>query len=539
MVQPNPNLPKTTTGNIDIFADWHPTVVDPNTNDGAVIVLRGEVTPGTDGLTRVFGAQQDDLIVFDRTLLGGQTRAFGSATPPPLRAYSPAADGSDTLVVYLIPTMPVEGTTLTLDGQGGADDYVVWAHGSQAGDVHYVVNLFDSGAPGDGADTAEVYGADSAANGIDPATGLPYATDDLFLLRGTSYVPGESSARPSLYCGSTSDAPCSQHPAYVAVVHPSQPTPPLPALSADDLAALARTNDYAGVTERINYDGALNGRLAVMSRGGNDLFAVDDTAAIATLDAGDGDDTVLVGQVYGTRRDATFSGLDPPDFFSTIATTRGYLSNGASAPLLAQGGAGDDTFVIGGSQATLRLEGDAGDDTFTIAAYALAQTGRGGIESTGPLFAGTVTIDSAVSTDHPGVGQLHRRRVRGRADADRPWGRSGQRHRRDRLRHLRRHHDDHRTGAEPQHRAAARDERDLRRLPRGRTAGPLRPRGRLRPDPRGLGRVAHRRWQLRRRRLRDRPGRRPARRRRQRQLGRCALRRRRRQRRPPACSTPS
>jgi hypothetical protein len=58
VVQPNPNLPKTTTGNIDIFADWHPTVVDPNANDGAVIVLRGEVTPGTDGLTRVLGALQ-------------------------------------------------------------------------------------------------------------------------------------------------------------------------------------------------------------------------------------------------------------------------------------------------------------------------------------------------------------------------------------------------------------------------------------------------------------------------------------------------
>ena len=34
VVQPNPNLPKTTTGNIDIFGDWHPTVVDPNANDG-------------------------------------------------------------------------------------------------------------------------------------------------------------------------------------------------------------------------------------------------------------------------------------------------------------------------------------------------------------------------------------------------------------------------------------------------------------------------------------------------------------------------
>ena len=280
----------------------------------------------------------DDLIVFDQTLLGGQTRAFGSATPPPLRAYSPAADGSDTLVVYLIPTMPVEGTTLTLDGQGGADDYVVWAHGSQAGDVHYVVNLFDSGAPGDGADTARGLRRGQRRQRHRPRhrpavcdrRPVPAARHLLRARREPRRGPRCTAAAPA-----TRPAANTRHTS--PSLHPSQPTPPLPALSADDLAALARTNDYAGVTERINYDGALNGRLAVMSRGGNDLFAVDDNAAIATLDAGDGDDTFLVGQVYGIRRDATFSGLDPPDFFPTIATTRGYLSNGASAPTAGPG----------------------------------------------------------------------------------------------------------------------------------------------------------------------------------------------------------
>ncbi len=403
VTQPNPNLPKTATGNVDIFGDWHPGIADATAHDGTVIVLRGSVTNGDQGLTRVFGNADDDLVVFDQTLLVGQTRAFGSANPPTVKAYSPAADGSDTLVVYLIPTMPVDGSTLTLDGQGGADDYVVYAHGSAVPDVHYVVNLFDSGAPGDGADSAEVYGADSAADGLDPLTGQPYPTDDLFLLRGTSYVPGESAFRPDLYCGTSGDSVCTNHPAYVAVVHQdpvvtTAPPRPVAPLAADDIAALARTNGYAGVTERINYDGALNGRLAVMSRGGNDVFAVDDTAAVTTLDAGAGDDTVLVGQVYGTRRDATYSGLDPPDWFPTFATTRGYLSRGASAPLLVQGGDGNDTFVVADSQSTLRLEGGEGNDTFSIAAYALAQTGRTGTEATGPLFTGRVTLDSATST---------------------------------------------------------------------------------------------------------------------------------------------
>ena len=52
-------------------------------------MLRGEVTPGAGGLTRVFGNADDDQIFFDRTLLGGNTRAYGSAV-----ATSPGAFGS-------------------------------------------------------------------------------------------------------------------------------------------------------------------------------------------------------------------------------------------------------------------------------------------------------------------------------------------------------------------------------------------------------------------------------------------------------------
>src|SRR5207253_1910355 len=62
------------------------------------------------------------------------------------------------------------------------------------------------------------------------------------------------------------------------------------------------------------------------------------------------------------------------DAFATVATTRGWLSAGASQPLVALGGAGDDTFVVYSNQAPLRLEGDLGGDAFVVRAFALAQT---------------------------------------------------------------------------------------------------------------------------------------------------------------------
>ncbi|HEY3921306.1 MAG TPA: carbohydrate-binding protein, partial [Gaiellaceae bacterium] len=147
--------------------------------------------------------------------------------------------------------------------------------------------------------------------------------------------------------------------------------------------------------ERINYDAAINGRLTVNGLGGNDYYAVDDETVTTTLDGGSGNDSFQIGQIYGlTRddgeanpnpvnqdantRDTSGGSLAEPDQFGTIATTRGWLSAGASAPLIAVGGSGDDIFTVYSNQAPLRLEGDDGNDLFVVRAFALAQTTIGG-----------------------------------------------------------------------------------------------------------------------------------------------------------------
>ena len=177
----------------------------------------------------------------------------------------------------------------------------------------------------------------------------------------------------------------------MALLHPTG----VPA-GEDDLLAVQQSN-YAGVVERVNYDNAVNGRLAVYGLGGNDYFAVDDNAATTTLDGGNGNDTFQIGQMYGMRRDAIYSGLSPADYFPTIATTRGYLSRGTSEPLVALGGAGDDAFTVYSNQGTLRLEGNDGNDIFTVQAFALGQTDANGNLVMGPLYTGPVTTTTGTS----------------------------------------------------------------------------------------------------------------------------------------------
>ena len=403
----DPNQPQDQTGNIDIYGDSHPGLADASTGDGTVMVLRGTIAPGLgitsddSGLTRVFGNEDADSITFDQTILSGNTRAYGSDAPTAPGTFAPAGDGEDTFTAYKLQSM-TPGQALTLDGQDGTDHYVIWTHGTQGASTSYVINVLDSGAPDSGADTLDVYGADSSQNGIDPSTGNPYPTDDIFLLRAASYLVDssgdESGARPSVYCGQTSPtAACANQPAYVALLHPGGLVP------GEDALTAVEQSDYAGVVERINYDNAVNGRLGVYGLGGNDYFAVDDNAATTTLDGGAGNDTFQIGQMYGMRRDAVYSGLQPQDYFPTIATTRGYLSRGTSEPLVAEGGSGDDTFQVYSNQAALRLEGDDGNDQFLVQAFALAET-FGGPQSPagnstnqgdlvmGQLFTGSVTL---------------------------------------------------------------------------------------------------------------------------------------------------
>ena len=169
--------------------------------------------------------------------------------------------------------------------------------------------------------------------------------------------------------------------------------------------------------ERINYDAAVNGRLIVNGLSGNDYFASDDNAAITTLDGGEGNDTFQIGQIFGLSRDAfappqgdgfgpptgntcdpripaggvealtydtSCAGLNQQDVFGTVATTRGWLSAGASQPLVAVGDVGDDVFTVYSNQAPLRLEGGDDNDLFVVRGFALAQTKtNGGDPATG------------------------------------------------------------------------------------------------------------------------------------------------------------
>jgi hypothetical protein len=321
--------------------------------------------------------------------------------------YAPAGDSEDFFIVNQLQSMVINqettagveaGDTLTLDGQSGSDTYVVNTTGSRdaTGDQrNYVVNVLDTGAPSDGVDNLSVYGRDNLDpnfNGSNP-DGTNKPVDDVFLLRRTTGIANETANRPVQYADASG---------FVAVLdyNPNAPGDALSQARASDPTANATIRSQS--VQRVNYDSSINGRLMVFGQGGNDYFASDDNAAVTTLDGGEGNDTFQIGQIYGLQRDGGLShdplspypyntlggsvvtpydqfpqsliSLTPQSIYGTVATTRGWLSAGATEPLLAQGGAGDDSFTVYSNQAVVRLEGDDGNDLFTVRAFALAQT---------------------------------------------------------------------------------------------------------------------------------------------------------------------
>src|SRR5262249_9189535 len=152
------------------------------------------------------------------------------------------------------------------DGQAESDSYIVNTTGSHGADRNYVINVLDTGAPDDGVDTASVYGADSTLNGYS-SPGVQYPTDDIFLLRRVTSIPGETAVDP----------------AFVALLHA---TPDVARPTGTGVVTAA-----AFPVERVNYDTGLNGRLQVFGRGGNDYFASDDATVVTTLDGGKGNDS--------------------------------------------------------------------------------------------------------------------------------------------------------------------------------------------------------------------------------------------------------
>jgi len=363
-------------------------------------------------------------------------------------AHDPSvADGEDRFIVWylqsmdvtpygVLPTADGAGHDLTLDGQADSDFYYVYATGSRGDVRHYVINILDTGAEADGSDQAFLYGLDNTAtefNGYQQgSTTERNPNDDVFLLRRVLCIDTQAPYAVDSAGACLSSTSSAHMPAFVAVLHGD----------LDGYRDAIAGNEASNQIQRINYDAALNGRLSVYGRGGNDYFFVDDNSAITTLDGGFGYDTFQVGQIFGLKRDCFMpdsnldgvpesttgcgleaedaalygtagGGLKPQDVFpDLIATTRGWLSPGTHAPLVATGGTGNDEFIVYSNQHELRLEGDDDNDLFIIRAFALAvvcDTDANSFTASGDDECDSTDIDDPYGhdqTDPDGAGPL-------------------------------------------------------------------------------------------------------------------------------------
>ena len=209
-----------------------------------------------------------------------------------------------------------------------------------------------------------------------PAARRECATNDIFLLRS---VPSSSARRRRVGAPghrqlrrpiSTPNADrlerrhLLRRRRFVAVLH-AQPTP-APCSDRSDRRRSAQGDSRRHAdqrrhhrrrlygVERINYDSAINGGVHVYGLGGNDYFAVDDNAAPTTSTAARATTSFQIGQIYGDapqpapgrlaagrrrRYNALRQRCAAENVFdvATVATTRGWLSRGTSAPLVAAG----------------------------------------------------------------------------------------------------------------------------------------------------------------------------------------------------------
>ncbi|KPJ80692.1 MAG: hypothetical protein AMJ58_07790, partial [Gammaproteobacteria bacterium SG8_30] len=377
--------------------------VDPGV--GSRIDLDGSIDSTT---TLITGERDDDYVDFQVEALAGHTTVEGDTDGLP--------GGSDTIRLDRLPTIATSHDrpgdpagaalvrdTIDLDGRGGSDHVIVNLSGDR---TDYLVNVVDSGAQNDGADTLTIFGTEQS---------------DLFLLR--------------------------KH--FVALLNPTEQQDPDAQMSLHP------------ELERINYDQSINGRVRVESGVGDDAFYVDDNSALTTLDGGQGDDTFQIGQIFGSNPNGGlfFSEITTPDTawtpeasyedvgaasttgsgtgmrvdisvdalghpsaalvdpgqgyqdgdqvtfvdpggvgdpvtltivvdervvaddtqFVDLASdsddielnriTRGWLSAGITHATTIFGGEGQDTFFVYSNKAVLRMEGEAGNDSFVIRAF--------------------------------------------------------------------------------------------------------------------------------------------------------------------------
>ena len=308
-------------------------VPDPGT--GTAIDIDGQLR-ATDIL--IAGAEGDDLVDLHVQALIGDTRVEGRG-------------GSDEIRVDRLPSLDEtkrgarDRDTLTLDGQADSDRYIVNITGET---TDYVINVFDSG-PDAATDELTVNGLDQASNA------------DEFLLRASEQDFNAADYRDGGV-------------AFVAALHGET------------------GGDPDTRTERINYNKSLD-RLVLDTRKGDDKVTLDDNWTVTQIMGGEGKDQFQVGQIFKSERDA-LAGLAETDIFSTVETTRGFLSNGVSFETTIDGNQGDDEFTVYRNVATLNLNGNESDDTFTIRSFAL----EGSTDSNISAGAGADTIEYTVNS---------------------------------------------------------------------------------------------------------------------------------------------
>src|ERR1700730_14404328 len=234
--------------------------------------------------------------------------------------------------VMNVPTTAADSqilATVSLDGQDGADEYLVDATAHS----NYIININDSGALDSGNNTLMINGAATTA-------GQTFLIRDLFV----AIVQSEGS------------------PSY------------------------QRINYNNTITDRLIING---GDVDISNHNPNahgDHFYLDGNSAVMTLNAGNGVDTFQIGQVYAS---AAINGPVPGssglglagaqvvdgvyvDGLHTTLTTVGYLSDGVDEATTIYGGSGADTFQVYSNKADLSLIGGSGDDTFIVRAFLVA-----------------------------------------------------------------------------------------------------------------------------------------------------------------------
>jgi Ca2+-binding RTX toxin-like protein len=103
---------------------------------------------------------------------------------------------------------------------------------------------------------------------------------------------------------------------------------------------------------------------------GDDSFYFDDTSGSVQVFGQEGNDEFFFGQLFNGPRD--WQNIDlPTDRVDTTLTTVGYLTNGCSFPVTADGGHGDDLFYVLRNVGTLALLGGPDNDIFVVRAFAL------------------------------------------------------------------------------------------------------------------------------------------------------------------------